>query len=239
MTKQPQHTCPLCDHLEVAHFYKDKRRDYFQCQQCKLVFVPKPFHLNSENEKAEYDKHDNQLEDIGYLSFLSRVAKPVITKLSNADIAECFANNNRTTDDFYNSLAEIEGLDFGCGPGPALATELSRLGFKMSLYDIYYHDDKSNLNRQYDFVTCTEVVEHFNEPATGIKQLFNLVKPGGMLAIMTKLVINQQRFKHWHYKNDPTHISFFSEDTFSYIAQHYNLELEFTDQDVILLKKPA
>ncbi|MDA8622140.1 class I SAM-dependent methyltransferase [Psychrosphaera sp.] len=240
------HLCPLCDHEKVAHYFTDKKRDYLQCQQCLLVFVPPEFHLSTSNEKSEYDKHENQLEDFGYLTFLSRLAKPLLTDLINPDFANEFASRpakSASGSDLNNILLNkkkraLAGLDFGCGPGPALAFELRRLGLNISEYDIYYADDKSLLNKQYDFITCTEVVEHFNRPSKEISQLINMIAPGGLLAIMTKLVIDKQRFANWHYKNDPTHISFFSQQTFEFVANKFGLTLEFVDKDVIFLKKP-
>ncbi|GAA0299569.1 hypothetical protein GCM10009128_18160 [Psychrosphaera haliotis] len=274
------HLCPLCDHTKVAHYFTDKKRDYLQCQQCSLVFVPAEFHLSTSNEKSEYDKHENQLEDLGYLTFLSRLAKPLLTQLVDADFAGEFASqlskpesysshsnsiNSANTSNSNNSAncislatsdgkfendkrlnekplgkkkGDLTGLDFGCGPGPALAFELRRLGLNISEYDIYYADDKSLLNKQYDFITCTEVIEHFNTPSKELSQLIEMIKPDGLLAIMTKLVIDKQRFANWHYKNDPTHISFFSQQTFEFIAKKFGLTLEFVDKDVIFLKKP-
>jgi predicted methyltransferase len=68
-------------------------------------------------------------------------------------------------------------------------------------------------------------------------QLFEMLKPGGLLGIMTKLVISKKAFETWHYIHDMTHIAFFSRRTFEYIAQLYGAGLEFLDNDVIILQK--
>ena len=54
---------------------------------------------------------------------------------------------------------------------------------------------------------------------------------------MTKLATEAEAFTRWHYKNDPTHVSFFSRDTFRFLAQRDGLEVEFVGNDVILLRK--
>lgn len=54
---------------------------------------------------------------------------------------------------------------------------------------------------------------------------------------MTKLARDVDAFAHWHYKNDPTHVSFFSRETFSFLAERDGLEVEFVGNDVILLRK--
>jgi len=55
---------------------------------------------------------------------------------------------------------------------------------------------------------------------------------------MTKQVIDLEAFACWHYKYDPTHVTFFSRATFRYLAERDKLELEFIGNDVILLRKP-
>ncbi|MEI4850515.1 class I SAM-dependent methyltransferase, partial [Klebsiella pneumoniae] len=77
------------------------------------------------------------------------------------------------------------GLDFGCGPGPALATMLREAGMDMALFDPFFYPQASVLERQYDFITCTEVVEHLHRPAEVFRQLDRLLAPGGWLGVMT------------------------------------------------------
>lgn len=207
--------CPLCDSQNSVFYHQDKKRSYVQCTHCDLVFVPQHFHLTQAQEKAEYDKHQNDVADEGYLRFLSRMSKPVIEMLPQGG----------------------RGLDFGCGPAPALANVLTQNGFDMSLYDLYYHPNSAVLAAQYDIITSTEVVEHLSQPGKVINELVALLKPQGTLAIMTKRVLNRERFKTWHYKNDPTHICFFSENSFQFIANKWQLSLRLVDQDVVFLTK--
>lgn len=210
-------SCPLCQSSEVVDYHQDKKRPYLQCQSCHLVFVPQSHHLTSELEKAEYDKHENNVDDEGYLKFLSRMASPIIERVNK----------------------QSRGIDIGCGPAPALAKLLEQNGHKMALYDLYYFKDESVLQQQYDFVTCTEVIEHIAKPDAFINQLQSLIKKDGVIGLMTKLVIDQERFKSWHYKNDPTHICFYSKPTFEFIAGKYKLNVEFIGNDVILLSKQS
>lgn len=222
MTKaQTPERCPLCSpkHLissPIKYYFSDKKRHYWQCLNCQLVFVDKTEHLSRKEEKAEYDLHKNSLGDKGYLNFLNRLAEPLITNLPK------------------NS----QGLDFGCGPAPALAYLLQQKGHRVSLYDIYYYPEEKALDNSYDFICCTETVEHLSEPGKVIQKLWCQLLPGGTLAIMTKRIIDLHAFKNWHYKNDPTHISFFSLDTFYYIAAKLKAELTVIDKDIIFLKKP-
>ncbi|BBN83077.1 methyltransferase [Pseudoalteromonas sp. A25] len=180
------------------------------------MFVDASEHLTAQQEKEIYDSHENDLADLGYRRFLSRVSEPLLARLE----------------------APSSGLDFGCGPGPLLAKMLKEAGHEVALYDLYYANKPEVLTGQYDFITCTEVIEHIAEPEKVLTQLFSLLKPGAPLVLMTKLVIDRERFRTWHYKNDLTHIAFFSRKTFDYVAQIYDSEVEFIGNDVIVLTKP-
>lgn len=132
---------------------------------------------------------------------------------------------------------EQQGLDFGCGPGPALSSLLEEQGHRVALYDPFYFNDSTVLQNRYDFICATEVVEHLHDPGEVFTLLFGMLKQGGWLAIMTKLVIDLQAFRRWHYIRDLTHVCFFSRATFEYLSRRFSTTLEFAASDVILLKK--
>ena len=171
--------------------------------------------LSAAAEKAIYDSHENDLQDAGYRRFLSRLADPLLQRVA----------------------PQSYGLDFGCGPGPLLAHMLREAGHTVELYDLYYANRPEVLNHRYDFVVSTEVVEHLAAPGKVLQKLLSMLKPGCPLALMTKLVIDKTRFQSWHYKNDLTHISFFSRATFEYFARQLDCDLEFIGNDVIILTK--
>ena len=208
--------CPLCEHTEVSPFWQDHIRDYYRCGQCRLIFVDPAQRLDAQAEKAVYDIHQNNTDDPGYRRFLARLAEPLADRLA----------------------AGSQGLDFGCGPGPALALMLSEAGFATRTYDPYYAAYPEHLDRQYDFVTCTEAIEHFYQPGKEWRRLLGLLKPGGWLGIMTKLALGKSAFANWHYKQDPTHVSFFSRETFHWLAARDGLSIVILGADVILLQKP-
>lgn len=208
--------CPLCGFDDVLGFSQDARRNYLRCQQCLLVFVPAEYRLSRELERSEYDRHENIVDDPGYRQFLGRLFEPLVARLP----------------------AGARGLDFGCGPGPALAHMLEEAGFQVQLYDSFYQPDQSALAGSYDFICATEVVEHLHKPGMELSRLWGLLHPNGVLGMMTKLVIDAQAFSGWHYKNDPTHVCFFSRETWQWWAREHDAELTFVGADVMLLSKP-
>lgn len=207
--------CPLCQALGAQHYAEDQRRRYSHCSQCGLVFVTSDQQLSSEAEKAVYDQHQNSPDDQNYRRFLSRLTDPLLERLKPAS----------------------QGLDFGCGPGPTLSVMMAEQGHQMAVYDLYYADNPLALQGQYDFITSTEVVEHLANPGQELTRLWAMLANGGYLGLMTKLATDKASFTRWHYKNDPTHISFFSRATFNYLAKVWGASLEIIGADVIILRK--
>ena len=208
--------CTLCGSVDTEPFFEDKTRTYLQCGDCRLVFVPRRFWLSLHEEKAIYDLHQNEPEDEGYRRFLSRLALPLMERLK----------------------PNSEGLDFGCGPGPALPLLFEEQGHRVSRYDPLYHNNPSVFDRQYDFICATEVVEHLRDPNREFARLFAMLKKGGWLGLMTKLVIDKNAFSRWHYIRDLTHILFFSRSTFERLATRFNTRLKIIGNDTILFRIP-
>lgn len=220
--------CRLCSSQSTL-FYEDKKRKYYRCCVCDLIFVPSTFFLSDAKEKAEYDLHQNNMDDMGYRKFLMRSITPVV--------------------DFFSSCSNKPvGLDFGCGPCPLLSSILSSdpYFFTMSVYDLFYFPDEAPLKQEnhFDFITMTEVVEHLKDPLEVITRLWKLLKIGGILVIMTKRAVGTvERFKNWHYIRDPTHITFFSEDCFCWLTNYLrttwnsSCDLTVVSSDVVLIQR--
>ena len=180
------------------------------------MFVPPLQFLSAEDERATYDLHQNSPEDEGYRRFLSRLFIPMHARLRPGS----------------------HGLDFGSGPGPTLSVMFEESGHSMTIYDHFYARNHSALEQSYDFITASEVVEHLHHPRTELDRLWSLLKPSGSLGVMTKLVQDRQSFAQWHYKNDRTHVCFFSRSTFEWLAIQWQAQLTFAEHDVMLFYKP-
>ncbi|MDY6815601.1 MAG: class I SAM-dependent methyltransferase [Pseudomonadota bacterium] len=207
--------CPLCLEGHPEFFRQIGTRIYLRCSTCQATIMTPQSRLSAGEERHIYELHENDPEDAGYRRFLSKLANPLTERLPPG----------------------AEGLDFGCGPGPALAGMLEEAGFAMALYDPFFHPDKASLARSYDFITCTEVVEHLHEPAEAFSLLDRLLRPGGWLGIMTCFQTDDERFDNWHYRRDPTHVVFYRQATFEWLARKYGWTLEVPVKDVVLLRK--
>ena len=209
--------CPLCRSTSCSDYLIDKNRKYCQCENCKLIFVLPEYFLTIEDEKSRYIQHNNDINDPGYLRFLSRLFMPVSKLVCKG----------------------AHGLDFGCGPGPALAEMFESNGYIMDVYDPYFEPDTSVFKKEYDFIATTEVVEHLYKPHEEIKRLWDCLKINGVLAIMTMFAgcRSKKQFLNWFYIRDLTHVCFYSEETFKWLAEELKAELIIPVKDVVLLCK--
>ncbi|MCP1676379.1 2-polyprenyl-3-methyl-5-hydroxy-6-metoxy-1,4-benzoquinol methylase [Natronocella acetinitrilica] len=207
--------CPLCDTTSGVPYASWRERRYLHCENCDLVWLDPAQRLNPAAERTYYATHENDPRDPGYRRFLSRAAEPLLARLAPGS----------------------HGLDYGCGPGPALAYMLQEAGHTMALYDPYFAPAQAALERQYDFVTCTETAEHFHNPGTEFRELDSLLRPRGWLAVMTGFRPEQERFANWHYVRDPTHVSFYSEKSLAWLAELFEWEMQVPAKNVVLFRK--
>ena len=71
----------------------------------------------------------------------------------------------------------------------------ARPGTGSALYDPLFAPDRGVLQATYDFVTCTETAEHFHDPALEFARLDALLRPGGLLGLMTVFQNDDTRFR--------------------------------------------
>lgn len=207
--------CPLCS-AGTRAFCEDRARRYLECPDCGLVSADPASRLSPAEERGIYDLHRNDPADARYRAFLSRLADPLRVRLTPG----------------------MRGLDFGCGPGPVLSMLLREAGMAMTDYDPFYVPDPQALRSEYDFVTCTEVVEHFRDPLAGWTRLAGLVRPGGWLGVMTQLAPDlPQNFLRWRYRDDRTHVSFHRLATLQWLAGRFGFALEQVESQAFLLRR--
>ena len=180
-----------------------------------LFLFRRDYFLSAADEKAVYDYHENDPSDEGYRSFLNRLAVPLLERLS----------------------PDSHGLDFGSGPGPTLSVMLQEAGHHVDIYDPFYAADERVFDRQYDFIMATEVVEHLHQPGEELNRLWNCLEPGGILGLMTRHLRSHESFENWHYKTDPTHVVFYCDDTWQWLANHWDASLTRPHTDVVLFGK--
>ncbi len=193
------------------------QQDYWRCEVCEARFLVTDQLPGRKEEQAHYLHHENDPDDPRYRTFLSRLSKPLLEKLDPG----------------------MSGLDYGCGPGPALAAMLLEAGQRVALYDPFFQPDQEVLKQTFDFITCSETAEHFHHPAEEFDRLDAMLHSGGWLGVMTCFQTDDGAFANWHYRKDPTHVVFYRQTTFYVIAEQRGWSCEIPIKDVVLMQKPG
>lgn len=189
--------CPLCS-SSSAYFFTGRIGTYFRCTGCRSAFLHPSVRLEAAEEKARYDLHTNDVNDPRYRRFAQPMADLVME----------------------NFTPSHQGLDFGAGPGPVITQMLKENHFQTAVYDPFYHDNQEILTKEYDYILCCEVIEHFYDPRKSFMTLRRLLKPGGKLFCRTSLFCDSVDFPSWYYKDDETHVFFYHPDACAWITDH-------------------
>ena len=209
--------CPSCKHRTLPFLHVALAKRFGHCPVCECIHLEKTYQLSNEKEKEKYDQHQNSLENAGYV--------------------EMFEN---FLDFFWNELTckDYLGLDFGSGPAPVLRELMQRRGASVDCYDKFYQPLLVYENKCYDFITSTEVFEHLDNPKEVLTLLASLLKPNGIIALMTLFHHNDRKhFLTWWYPRDLTHITFYTPKTLQMLGAMCGLEVLKTDNKRILVFK--
>lgn len=189
--------CPLCQ-SDSKLFYEDKPRVYYKCSNCFAIYLDRNHLPDNELEKERYLEHNNDVNDPRYQKFVSPIVSSVLNDFTKKDY----------------------GLDFGGGTGPVISKLLRDQGFQIEVYDPFFRNEKSLLNKKYNYIVCCEVIEHFHNPKEEFELLKGLLLPGGKLYCMTDLYDESIEFSKWYYKNDPTHVFIYHQKTLEWIKEN-------------------
>lgn len=208
--------CTLCGGAECRAFRTAAQpHSYFHCPTCDLRFLDPTLQLSPEAEKERYLLHENDIEDPGYQRFL----EPLYLELKK------------------NVPLTARILDFGAGPAPALIHRLKENGYThTALYDPYFWPDRTVLEIRYDVIVASEVIEHFRQPGKEFPLLKQSLSPTGIWVFMTHFFDDTLDFNTWYYRQDPTHLSFYSKKTMQWLQARFGFsKIEFPSQRVCLL----
>jgi SAM-dependent methyltransferase len=97
-----------------------------------------------------------------------------------------------------------------------MMVEWGRKNFVISNQIASIYDLPENLKGPYDVVTCWDVIKHLPDPLTALKQLWEVLKPGGYLFISTpdlSSLAARVMGQYWYYLDPIQHITLFGKDT--------------------------
>jgi len=207
-----QAICPLCATLGEVHYASEDV--YYKCPECYGVFVDEKNRPNNIEEKLRYELHDDDTNDSGYRKFVSPITSSIIKDFS----------------------FESKGLDFGAGTSAIISVVLHEQNFDIKNYDPYFHKHPELLEEKYDYISSCEVIEHFYNPSKEFKLLKYMLKKGAKLYLMSEVYDEKIDFASWYYKNDPTHVFFYSKETFEWIKKKFEFKTVSIDKRLIVFE---
>jgi hypothetical protein len=161
-----------------------------------MIFVPESEHVSVDEEKSRYALHDNTVANKGYVGFLTECADVV----------------------FKETSASARILDYGSGRNAVLTGLLRDKGFDCTAYDPLYGIGTNALSKTYDAVVLCEVVEHIRNLKEELVNIRNAAGTSGKIFIRTRLYPSIENFPQWWYRNDITHVNFFSRQSLEVLA---------------------
>ena len=216
--------CRLCGSPTVRFTVaarKPPARAYDTCGACGYTALDTTFFPSQAEEKARYLLHLNDAGNAGYVRWI-----------------ESFADAIRP---FVRPGASV--LDFGSGPRPVPARVFRSRGYSVTVYDPYFAPDTTWQDRRWDAIVVHEVAEHLSDPRSILAGLAAVLEPGGVLCIRTRFApvdgdgnLDIEAFASWWYRQDPTHLGFFTRTSISIIAASLGMKvLSLTDPDTAVL----
>ncbi|HIP52079.1 MAG TPA: class I SAM-dependent methyltransferase [Campylobacterales bacterium] len=210
--------CKICQ--ASTSLIKDSKKEliYYRCSICGFVFLDDRYIVNEIEEKKKYDQHNNSLENEGYVQMFE-------------DFIDL------SIEPYRKHIQRV--LEFGSGPEPVLAELLKRRNLEVDIYDLYYSPKKVYENKSYDLITSTEVFEHLSKPLEVLELLVEHTNKNGYIALMTKFPPKDDKeFLAWWYRRDPTHISFFTPESFEVMAEKVGLRvLKTINKNIVVFQK--
>jgi SAM-dependent methyltransferase len=210
--------CLICNQDVIS--YKHNKFDilFHECFTCELIFKDETNYPSINLELKQYNFHQNDIDNIGYVNFLTNFIDTAVIPF----------------------IQFGKALDFGSGPNPVLSKILiEKYHFECDIYDKFYANNLSYLDNKYDLITLTEVIEHLSNPVQVFQTFNKILKPNGILSIMTLFhEKNRQKFSDWFYIRDVTHLTFYTPKTIEFLGNLTGFNLVYTnDYRVIVLKK--
>ena len=211
-----QEPCRLCQGLNTILIYHSPNgRAFYQCPACGYTQLHSQCFVSPEQEKARYLLHENNVESEGYQNFLKPVVEQILKYQNPSD----------------------QGLDYGAGPSSVVVHMLQKKHYSIDSYDPIFHQDQKILNQKYDYLVCTEVVEHFKNPIVEFEKMLSLLKPQSLLFLKTGLTDSVKNFSEWHYHRDPTHVGFFNQKSLESLETRLSILRLEQYQDFVIFKR--
>lgn len=220
--------CPICSHsVEAIGCKRGKYIDidfcFNFCPNCKYTYVQNPVTDYARIYDEKYYSGQGPDPSLDYVFEMEHPEKSVRM------------HEWRGIHELVNSLVAVKKettwLDFGCGNGGLVrhvreSTECSADGFEEGWIadrarglgiPILKREELPGRKGCYDIVTAIEVMEHVIDPIDCLRNIRDLLKPGGLLFVTTgNAQPHRKRFLKWSYVVPEMHVGYYEPGTLAW-----------------------
>lgn len=214
--------CNLCGANQPRRLFRKFERDVSQCRNCGLVYAG-PQRLTREETWDRYNPNYFQQE---YLPSLGVINGKIDYDALTGRFARAIHHIRP-----FRKLGTL--LEIGCGAGlflkiaerdgwQVMGTEVMEAGIEFARTQLQIPilqgviEDLTLPTAAYDVVALFDVIEHLSDPYTTLKQILQLLRPGGWLMISTPNINSLSRRAlgaSWAVINPGEHLYYFSQDS--------------------------
>lgn len=229
--------CRICGHEGIAFgshqgLLRKRLYHFAHCPVCHFTWVTDPdSDLSALYDQAYYegrgaDPCTNYIDEMMYPQHTTR-------QLEWQGIVELVAG-------LYPLGSKVRWLDYGCGHGGLVRYVAERRLCQIEGFDIGWIVDRARQQgisvlsqdqikgQTYDIVTAIEVLEHVSDPLNFLRNVRQLLKPGGLFFLMTgNSEPFLERFTTWRYVAPEIHVSYFCPGSLRLALETCGLRPEF------------
>lgn len=209
MTESPQirqRPCPACMSDKAKRSGLKNGFEIMVCDSCDSIFSA---HLPTQGEHQDYDEYYSE-ETLAVPEFIDRRVEEIVATFEGSK------KNSRLLDIGFGAATilkaarklgwDAQGLEVS---KPAIE-HARALGFEA------FHGDLTAANYPdgyFDVVTASEIIEHLPDPQTFLKEIFRILRPGGLFWATTPSA-NSLSFRllrtEWSVVYPPEHLQLYS-----------------------------
>jgi 2-polyprenyl-3-methyl-5-hydroxy-6-metoxy-1,4-benzoquinol methylase len=238
--------CSISSKTVINNFPGYLKNTFFKiyyCKKCNTSFID-PKKVDEKIYEKIYSQLERKNNSVKGYSDYNKYAKQIKKTLNPIQFLIEKDNTYFPTYNFVKDKSKLKILEIGCGYG-YLTYALRKLGHEVIGIDIsktaiefaknnfggkFYERNIENLNfkeNSFDLIIATELIEHLSDINLFITKSIKLLKNNGFLLISTPNKPKNNNENYWETDNPPVHVFWLSTDSFKFLGEKYNLNIEF------------
>ena len=173
--------CELC--FGESNLFKLKKQyKYFKCKECSFIFLsPNP---NRNDIQKLYKISNYANAKLEYKNF--KLIEKLLDIAPNTSDIKKLLDIGCQNGDVLNELSTRTNYELFGIEASVTAAKNAQKNKKATVQNGYF-DDKSYKNIKFDIINLGDVIEHLTNPSKTLINIYEVLKPGGLLVITTPI----------------------------------------------------